>query len=723
MRSNYNLIKTSILLFILFNIVVPGKSQVQKDLDRSVPLWVEIDTNTNQASLNWIADSFASKYLVSTIQFLNFPVTESLGIVDGNINSFDLGEFEKNTRYQFYVRKTSSNNASGGTGLIVAGVEMEAIHQRGRCLIVLEDSIVVALNMEIDRLMNDMVMDGWEVDTLHVKGTLKVTDVKSKILNWYTSGYSLSQTLLLFGDIPVPYSGNVAYDGHPDHNGAWVADSYYGDTNGNWTDSSVNNSNPSRAENKNIPGDGKFDQSNLPSKLEMEIGRVDLSDLPAFQETETELLRKYLNKNHAFRTGEITMRRKALIENNFPGFDEGFGQNGWRNFVPMFGPENVIAGDYETDMDTASYLCSFACGGGSYTSAGGIGNTYDLWASKELQSVFTLNFGSYFGDWDNQNNFLKSALACGDILVNVWAGRPNWHVFQMALGAHVGSCARFTQNATGSVYQQGYGEKSAHISLLGDPTLRLHPVKPPSLLKAELTDGDVILKWEASPEATHGYFIYRQTEGEARQLIAENYDDLEFTDPCMIPDKSYVYLVKAIRLEKSASGSYFNTSQAIFTEIEITENTNIINYYADSDGDGYGAQTMDSLSCSFPDGYVLNDLDCDDTNADIHPGATEIPGNGIDENCDGSDIITILNQLESDKFSVYPQPAGNVLNINLDDGISILYKIYDVFGIIQLKGESKGLVDVSTLQNGSYTIEIFGTNGNNLNSKKILIVR
>ena len=81
----------------------------------------------------------------------------------------------------------------------------------------------------------------------------------------------------------------------------------------------------------------------------------------------------------------------------------------------------------------------------------------------------------------------------------------------------------------------------------------------------------------------------------------------------------------------------FSINGAISTYGTALSNNGIDNssamYYADVDLDGYGDGNVSS--CYSQVGYVLNNSDCNDTNAAIKPNATEIYGNGLDDNCNG----------------------------------------------------------------------------------------
>jgi hypothetical protein len=60
-------------------------------------------------------------------------------------------------------------------------------------------------------------------------------------------------------------------------------------------------------------------------------------------------------------------------------------------------------------------------------------------------------------------------------------------------------------------------------------------------------------------------------------------------------------------------------------------------WYADADGDGYGDPGVTRTACTQPAGYVGNDDDCDDVDAEINPDADEVC-NTVDDNCvDGVD--------------------------------------------------------------------------------------
>jgi hypothetical protein len=105
----------------------------------------------------------------------------------------------------------------------------------------------------------------------------------------------------------------------------------------------------------------------------------------------------------------------------------------------------------------------------------------------------------------------------------------------------------------------------------------------------------------------------------------------------------------------------------------IDEPNDFLNlYFADADTDTYGDPNYPGVSeCTTPSGYVGNDLDCDDTNSSIHPNATEVDGDGIDNDCDTlidgetatSDLVLV------DVAPVVPAPGrmlvGQTVNLNV----------------------------------------------------------
>ena len=57
-------------------------------------------------------------------------------------------------------------------------------------------------------------------------------------------------------------------------------------------------------------------------------------------------------------------------------------------------------------------------------------------------------------------------------------------------------------------------------------------------------------------------------------------------------------------------------------------------WYADSDADSYGDASVSDVDCVQPVGYVSDSSDCDDTDANTNPGASEYC-DGHDDDCDG----------------------------------------------------------------------------------------
>ena len=263
--------------------------------------------------------------------------------------------------------------------------------------------------------------------------------------------------------------------------------------------------------------------------------------------------------------------RRGLIDDNVgEAWGLAFAAFGWRNFAAMFGHGNVHELDYFGTLGTQSYLWAYGCGGGSYTSCAGVGTSSDF-AANAPQAVFSPLYGSYFGDWDNTNNLLRAPLASeGKPLVCFWAGCPTWHVHHMALGNTIGHAARLTQN-NDHEYTVSDGGRLVRIALMGDPTLKAHVVRPASGLSLSVErDGEVRLAWSASADAVEGYHVYRASgiQGQFERITAVAVADTGFVDTSPLAGNN-VYMVRAVKLETSASGTYYNLSGGIVDSLAV----------------------------------------------------------------------------------------------------------------------------------------------------------
>jgi hypothetical protein len=556
-------------------------------VDYAVPTSAQVQTAPPRITLSWPADADARAFNIYRKSFSATSWGAAIATVPGSATSFTDTNVVLGSAYEYQIEEPTDyfpypngdpSQWKTAYGYIYAGIQSTLIEDRGKVVLMVDNLHSTSLSNELARLQQDLAGDGWTVLRHDVSPSASVASVRALIQADYNADPANVKSVFLFGHVPVPYSGDINPDGHSDHKGAWPADVYYGEMTSTWTDSSVNDSNAQNNRNFNIPGDGKFDQSTIPSDLELQVGRVDLHDLPAFlPKTEDDLLRQYLNKNHNFRHGTLSVQRRGLISDNFGELNgEAPAASAWRNFAPLFGsapPTILSANQYFPTLAAQDYLWSYGCGPGGPNFAQGIGDTSDF-ASTDTKTVFTLLFGSYFADWDQSNDFLRAPLASTTYgLTCAWAGFPHWAFHHMALGQNIGYSTLISQNnPTAGLYKSfvNFSARWVHIALMGDPTLRMHPVKPPVTLSAAASSSSVVLSWTASPDSVQGYHVYRSASatGPFVRLTSSLLAGTAYTDTNALSG-TYTYMVRAVKLETAGSGSYFNPSQGIFKTLSV----------------------------------------------------------------------------------------------------------------------------------------------------------
>jgi len=115
------------------------------------------------------------------------------------------------------------------------------------------------------------------------------------------------------------------------------------------------------------------------------------------------------------------------------------------------------------------------------------------------------------------------------------------------------------------------------------------------------------------------YNLYNEVSGSGIEFIGQQGNKYEFFS---------IAVDEAGNFEDSPADPHNQPDAVTIVECRDT-------FYADTDGDLFGNPANYIVECSKPDGYVLNDKDCNDQSSIQNPDAPELCDNNVDDNCDG----------------------------------------------------------------------------------------
>jgi hypothetical protein len=142
----------------------------------------------------------------------------------------------------------------------------------------------------------------------------------------------------------------------------------------------------------------------------------------------------------------------------------------------------------------------------------------------------------------------------------------------------------------------------------------------------------------------------------------------------------------------------------------VDEGLSTQTYFPDSDNDGFGTGNGQSYCQDPGTGFSLATGDCDDTNASINPGASDLSANGIDEDCDGIDGTLGIDEITNVKLTIHPNPNTGNFHLNFNQKfISAEIKLMDLNGkLIKTTIFSGNSIEMneSNLEKGCYFFQV-----------------
>ncbi len=469
-------------------------------------------------------------------------------------------------------------------GYNVSSIEPIDQNKTRRLLLAVDEYTFQQIREDILRYMQNLICDNYQVYLRLVPraeafSPAKVIETKHIIQRACDS--LAIEYIVLFGRVPVPYSGVVGIDGHQDHNGAYPTDTYYVLPERLFTDHKANVRGRPDERTNNVPGDGKFDLTHIRDSIHIAIGRIDFYNLKMYKDSEFELYRKYIDKVERYKLCRDEVTYRAIINESFGMLNgEVPGSEGYVNCFALFGEKGIDTNHFQPNIFEKKYFFSFSAAGSSYRHNGKFISSQD-YAERGANCYISCLFGSYFGDWDYPDGLMRMAIASSPTMLNAYyGGRPQWRLHRMNLGETIGEMYKFNINHdTMFRSTQKFGFRMVHINLMGDPTIRLYPYPPPQNVILARNEDRIKLTWTAD---TSLYSVYRVQGNTFTRLTDEPISEGEFNfrDTC---SKCY-YLVKALprtKHIKTNSAAFYRESIGTIAQPKLLESTEerLIIYY------------------------------------------------------------------------------------------------------------------------------------------------
>ncbi|MFN7145604.1 MAG: MopE-related protein, partial [Myxococcota bacterium] len=99
-----------------------------------------------------------------------------------------------------------------------------------------------------------------------------------------------------------------------------------------------------------------------------------------------------------------------------------------------------------------------------------------------------------------------------------------------------------------------------------------------------------------------------------------------------------------------------------------------VTVYADADGDGFGDAGVSATACVVAAGWTEDVTDCADADAGVHPGAEEVCGTGVDEDCEGGTDCRLAGEVPVGEADVVWE------GVELTDGMLVPSHLGDLTG-------------------------------------------